>query len=1098
MKLRCICLCVLLVVASFPLFAQNYILTRTFKNGVATEANDVSKTTTQVQYVDGLGRPIQTVSIGQSPTGKDFITHQQYDQYGREVKQYLPFSAVGTTGSLRTNAASLQNDFYTNNVPSLVPTDLGRPFQEASFEASPLSRVVGQQAPGNQSNSSTIVYSVNSGTSGEWAVKRYDFQENSTLTQTVVAQGYYGDEQLSMTKTTDEAGKVMLVAKDKAGQVVLKRALVSGANYADTYYVYDDLGRLRAVLQPLYQTNADASKYAFLYRYDAKGRLTEKRVPGAESVEMRYDQYDRLVVSRDGNQKVRNVWSFTKYDALNRPIMTGEVGDSEAFSESALMSNGHHETFNGNGDVKYSLTATLPTNILEGNVLTVSYYDTYNNWGALAYVDTYGIANETNLKGYPTGGRTRILNPDGTYGNFLIHTLYYDSNYRPIQTVKQLFGFAGNENKLWTSTKYKYDVATVVEREQEEQITNVAVLKIEKVYSYDHADRLLSISHQIWRDNVAKPQVTLSALDYNELGQLSAKWLHSTDGTNFRRKIAYTYNIRGWQTEGKAYHKKEGISAEQTQFSYQLAYVDGANKYSNGNINALNWTHAAAGTLPAVTGAYSFGYDGLNRLLSTGTAGGTNEGDIQYDLNGNIEKLKRWKGGTLIDNLTYEYANGNRLGKIDDASGNAEGFKDEAGADYEYDPNGNLLKDNNKGIATNGLQYNLLNRVRKITLGGKSLEYHYDASGQKHQLMYSNPTEVSKSETSRYAGSAEYQGFLKRIATGEGQYIFQSPTVGEYQYYLTDHLGNTRVVVSGQGEVLQRNDYYAFGLAIDAVDRGENKYLFLNRELQPETGYYDLIHRQYDPAKARFDAVDPKPDDGDQESLSTYQYGLNNPVLRSDPNGDCSKCWDAIKSWLTAPISTDAQNIGRAYMISSIGMDSKPQNRWQFIAAVMGQAGQHFGGSTPGNLKIRIPNSNSLKINTSRKSIPQKGDFVFRGDERRPDVIFNEGFKSKGDNTNLEQHVKYNPDDDAYIGTTKSPKVAASGDYGEYVYTIKDTKTGKDVNQEMGPGRFSYEQEIAIPYLIPSQNIMGVRKVDNAGKFSGPFIKNPNYQQKSQ
>ncbi|WP_206019660.1 RHS repeat-associated core domain-containing protein [Runella sp. SP2] len=304
--------------------------------------------------------------------------------------------------------------------------------------------------------------------------------------------------------------------------------------------------------------------------------------------------------------------------------------------------------------------------------------------------------------------------------------------------------------------------------------------------------------------------------------------------------------------------------------------------------------------------------------------------------------------------------------------------------------------------------------------------------------------------------------------------------------------------MSGQGEVLQRNDYYAFGLAIDAVDRGENKYLFLNRELQPETGSYDLIHRQYDPAKARFDAVDPKPDDGDQESLSTYQYGLNNPILRSDPNGDCTKCWEAIKSWLTAPISPEAQKIGQAYMISSTGLDSKPKNRWQLIAAVMGHAGQHFGGSTPGNLKIRIPKNNTPKINISSKSIPKKGDFIFRGDERGPDLIFNEGFKSKGDNTNLEQHVKYNPDDDAYISTTKYPKISASGDYGEYVYTIKDPKTGKDVNQELGQGRFSYEHEIAIPYLIPSQNIKGVRKVGNAGKFTGPFIKNPNYQLNSQ
>ena len=214
--------------------------------------------------------------------------------------------------------------------------------------------------------------------------------------------------------------------------------------------------------------------------------------------------------------------------------------------------------------------------------------------------------------------------------------------------------------------------------------------------------------------------------------------------------------------------------------------------------------------------------------------------------------------------------------------------------------NGNLIKDLNKGIAQGALEYNLLNLVRKITLNANTLEYYYDAGGQKHQMVYSNTTDVSKSENTRYVGSMEWLGNnLKRIGTGEGQYIYtatQTGLQGQYQYNLNDHLGNTRVVVTDSGKVLQHTDYYAFGLQIPILPstsdslRLANKYLFLDRELQPETGYFDLKLRQYDPAKARFDGVDSKPDDGDQESLSTYQYGWNNPILRSDPNGDCPNC----------------------------------------------------------------------------------------------------------------------------------------------------------------------------------------------------------------
>ncbi|MFA7468486.1 MAG: RHS repeat-associated core domain-containing protein, partial [Desulfotomaculaceae bacterium] len=67
-----------------------------------------------------------------------------------------------------------------------------------------------------------------------------------------------------------------------------------------------------------------------------------------------------------------------------------------------------------------------------------------------------------------------------------------------------------------------------------------------------------------------------------------------------------------------------------------------------------------------------------------------------------------------------------------------------------------------------------------------------------------------------------------------------------------------------------------------------NKYQFLNREKQPETGYTDLVNRFYDPTIGRFMQVDPVTET--QENYSTYQYGWNNPILRSDPNGDCPTC----------------------------------------------------------------------------------------------------------------------------------------------------------------------------------------------------------------
>lgn len=916
--LQAICIVGLFLINSYHTAAQNYILTRTYKNGVAGEASDVSKTTTEIQYFDGLGRPVQRVNVRQSPSGNDLIVLNQYDAFGREVNQYLPFTDVGTPGSLRTNAASLQSAFYSANIPQFSPSDVAHPYQETLFEDSPLNRVFGVKGAGGNSILTDIQYGVNDATQ-EHSVKRYDFQDNVTLTQTVQANGNYANGELTYVKHFDESGVMTLEFKDKNGRVVLKRGL-DNVNYLDTYYVYDDLGQLRAVLQPMYQTEANAQKYAFLYRYDNRGRMIEKQIPGAEKVEMVYDQYDRLVLSRDGNQRNRGVWSFIKYDELNRPVLTGEIINNQSFSywETELASNGHHEQANGTGEIYYTLTNTLP-NITAANVLTVTYYDAYGAW-ALAYDSRYGLSTVSNLKGLSTGGRSRILKPDGTYGDTLLtHTTYFDDNYRPIQQAKKIFGFGGsNENVLRISTNYKYAIAAVTANETEDHAVDVGAVKIEKTYIYDHSDRLLKVKHQVWRNNAAQPQINLAAMNYNELGQLKNKWLHSINDTLYRRKVAYEYNIKGWQTEARVHFKKQDNPNELTQFKYNLSYWSFIGYYSNGNISTMSWQHANATGAPEAAKNANFSYDGANRLYDTSTGSTVSkEGNIQYDLNGNLKALKRWRGNTLIDNLTYTYTDGNRLAKIDDATANTNGFKDAAGTDYAYDANGNLTQDGNKGIAAGDLKYNVLNLVRKISLGSNTLEYHYDASGQKHQLQYSKPSAPSQNETTRYVGSVEWQGStLKRIATGEGQWIASLDTnnmpLYRYHYYLTDHLGNVRLVVDEKGTLIQKADYYPFGLAIplstgttDSL-RLANKYLYNGKELQPETGLLDYGARMYDGAVGRFFTLDRFSEK--YADVTGYHYGANNPILYIDVNGD---------SLSITPSFSDSWVLGEAFKLFS-------------------------------------------------------------------------------------------------------------------------------------------------------------------------------------
>ena len=70
----------------------------------------------------------------------------------------------------------------------------------------------------------------------------------------------------------------------------------------------------------------------------------------------------------------------------------------------------------------------------------------------------------------------------------------------------------------------------------------------------------------------------------------------------------------------------------------------------------------------------------------------------------------------------------------------------------------------------------------------------------------------------------------------------------------------------------------------------QNRFEFLNREKESTFGLNTirLGARGYNPTIGRFDRTDPVT--AEQEHLSLYQYGWNNPVNLSDPDGRCPLC----------------------------------------------------------------------------------------------------------------------------------------------------------------------------------------------------------------
>ncbi len=317
---------------------------------------------------------------------------------------------------------------------------------------------------------------------------------------------------------------------------------------------------------------------------------------------------------------------------------------------------------------------------------------------------------------------------------------------------------------------------------------------------------------------------------------------------------------------------------------------------------------------------YKFAYDGLNRMASAYygegsalTASSNRYNELPtYDKMGNITTLQRQgkqdSGYGLIDDLTYTYT-GNQLIKVTDAvSGplynGAFHFMDGAdvATEYVYDKNGNLTKDYNKKIVD--IQYNALNLPDALQFtNGNTTSYAYDAAGAKLSVTYQTAaagitipmtsvmtplatTNILATTTTDYCGNVIYEnGAVSRILTEEG-YITLSGATPTYHYYLKDHQGNNRVVLSQTGAVEQVNHDYPFGgLFGESTNSATQPYKYNGKELDRMHGLdlFDYGARHYDATLGRWFAVDPMAEEYYQ--ISPYAYTANNPINLIDIDG---------------------------------------------------------------------------------------------------------------------------------------------------------------------------------------------------------------------
>ncbi len=856
--------------------SMNYVVGNSVKQSGVTNQAGVNALTISTQgksqsitYLDGLGRQLQNVVTNASASQKDIVMSFEYDQFGREVKKYLPYADQSSTtyGSYKDRWNVLQPAFYNGVLPN-VDADIA-PYSLSVPESSPLNRLQAQGNPG-----ATWQPTAGNPYDPFSHVKQFQYLTNKAednirifLVDTlgnITTPGNYPAGQIYINITTDEQQQSVKEFKDKSGHVILKRVMIAGDSL-QTYYIYDNLDLLRAVIQPegtvALRTNSWVfptgfqNLWMYQYRYDGRRRIVMKKVPGADSVNMVYDQWDRVVLTQDGNLRVNGFWIFTKYDALNRPVVTGQITDSRTLSAvqtDVTNSTGRYESVSTSATEGYTLNNSFPSSgTYTLTVYTTTHYDTYSNlpsWSSgYSFVNEYGIAAQnTSLFGQVVAMQIKILGTS-TYNRTVD---YFDDKYRLTQVTAD--NADGGKDRI---TKiYSFEGKVTSDYHNHTSRFYTTPLLTQETYTYDQLDRVLNVTHQ----TAAQEVVTIAQDTYNELGQPLNKKIHqSPSHPNALQKLDLYYNIRGWLSGINRPITTETGYEENDLFSMELHYpsvtMQAAVGQYNGNLAEQLWKGGYDESLQG----YNYTYDGANRMLASiygyqynngygltwSLTKRYNEADITYDHNGNFLFMTRYFGDwNKIDYLQYKNYNGNQLGRVDDLAGaNIPFFFQDktsgSGYDYTYDHNGNLISDYNKSISS--ITYNFLNLPSVITITGKgTITYTYDAAGNKLQKTILDQTVTpNKTTTYTYAGDYVYrnggttdtlefishpEGRLRPVRIDTTQAISIANLKYIYDYYIKDNLGSVRDVLTTE----QETDIYA--ATMETANAAKENALFSN------------------------------------------------------------------------------------------------------------------------------------------------------------------------------------------------------------------------------------------------------------------------------
>ena len=886
-----------------------------------------------LDYYDGLGNLIETISTG-SGSGKSIYSFMTYDSKEREDRSYLPVPQEHSLSFMEPEELqAASSSFYDNDNTA---------YRQKHYDA--MDRIIAEDMPGLlwRKNHKAIAYRYSTNTVAD-KVLHYDAPLGSMSLALPKATRFacYPEATLTKVVCSDADDKTVTCFEDIHGNIILERR-----DMGDTYFVYNDLGQLRFVLTPKYQTSENKELFAYEYRYDWRGRLVKKILPGCGYMQYWYDRDGRVMFFQDENLRTKGKYRYWLYDLDGRNVIQGLCDDckrddsmlpimSTDFGKPGLLGTGYELRLEG--------LFKNPT------IEQVVYYDDYRFLNGSMKDKFAGMeVGGSNAKGFITGVVSRASN-----GEFLYETRAYDLKGNIIETkTKELKGRLIHTRNIYTFTN------NLKESSSEVNVGYGQPFLATTTYTFNkHNDKpetcITTVSHS------EEQQMSSISYTYDDFGQL--KSVSRPFGSGQSGNVNYKYDLHGWVKQ-----------ITTNSFKESMFYADGpGTPCYNGNISSLTWENAGY----KQKRGYKFTYDNLNRMTNavygerddlSDKAGHYNE-TLEYDTNGNIMRLQRrglkqdGQHGN-IDDLHLSYKGNQPMAIKEDAEPilyeGAFGLNEKGEHRLAFNGDGALQSDETRGIAM--IEYDAGNNPQRIQFtNGNVTKYVYTPNGRKLRTIHHTAMPNIKVEVGQIhpltageilsSDSIDYMMGGKLITKNgridkylfEGGYCRATRTrnkimpppffrnnSGEgvssdsaisakwkelrkwweinkeakqkkdffwFYYYNKDHLGNIREVVSERGTVIQTTNYYPFGTpycdAVSSKSPSMQPYKYNGKELDLMHGLntYDYGARQYNPVVPIWDRVDPLCEK--YYNTSPYAYCGNNPVNRVDPNGRDVLIW---------------------------------------------------------------------------------------------------------------------------------------------------------------------------------------------------------------